>query len=295
MNKWIIITDSCSDLSKEYREKYGIDYVKLSYSFDGRQVDADLDWPEISAPEFYNIIRNGTRIISSQATTVSYVNTFEKYAKQGYDILYIGCSSALSGSVIQSYPARDEVMAKYNNKIFCIDALISSHGQALLCVVAAELKEGGATIDEVAEWVEKNKLCVHQEGSVDKLIYLKQAGRVSATSAFFGGLLNIKPIIISDAKGANVAVEKVKGRLNSIKRAVERVMENWVDCAHQKVFIGHADCIEDAKIIEAELRKALGDKRVDIHIDYIGPAVGASVGPGMFGIYYFGIPETMNA
>lgn len=295
MNKWVIVTDSCSDLSKEYREKYGIDYAKLSYSFDGRQVVADLDWPEISAPEFYDIIRNGTRIISSQATTVIYVELFEKYAKEGYDILYIGCSSALSGSVVQSYLARDEVIAKYGNKIICIDALISSHGQALLCVVAAELKEGGATIDEVADWVEKNKLCVHQEGSVDKLIYLKQAGRVSATSAFFGGLLNIKPIIISDAKGANVAVEKVKGRLNSIKRAVERVMENWTDCEHQKVFIGHADCIDDAKIIEAELRKALGDRKVDIHIDYIGPAVGASVGPGMFGIYYFGTPETLNA
>lgn len=136
---------------------------------------------------------------------------------------------------------------------------------------------------------------MHQEGSVDKLIYLKQAGRVSATSAFFGGLLNIKPIIISDAKGANVAVEKVKGRLNSIKRAVERVMENWVDCPYQKVFIGHADCIEDAKIIESELKKALGDRRVDINVDYIGPVVGASVGPGMFGIYYFGVPETLNA
>lgn len=295
MKKWVLITDSCSDLSKEYREKYGIDYVKLSYSFDSRQVSADLDWPEISAPEFYDIMRNGTRIISSQAPTVKYVELFEKYAKEGYDILYIGCSSALSGSVVQSYPARDEVMAKYGNKIICIDSLISSHGQALLCVVAAELKEGGATIDEVADWVEKNKLCVRQEGSVDKLIYLKQAGRVSATSAFFGGLLNIKPIIISDAKGANVAVEKVKGRLNSIKRAVERMMENWVDCAHQKVFIGHADCIEDAKIIEAEVRKALGDRRVDIHIDYIGPAVGASVGPGMFGLYYFGTPETLNA
>lgn len=295
MKKWVIITDSCSDLSKEFRDKYGIDYVPLHYSFDGRQVVASLDWEEISAPEFYNIMRNGTRIISSQATTIQFKEKFEEYAKEGYDILYIGCSSKLSGSIVQSYPARDEVMAKYGNKIICIDALISSHGEALLCVVASELKEGGASIDEVAEWVENNKLTVHQEGSVDKLIYLKQAGRVSASSAFFGGLLNIKPIIISDAKGANVAVEKVKGRLNSIKRAVERVMENWVDCAHQKIFIGHADCIEDAKIIEAELRKALGDKRVDINIDYIGPCVGASVGPGMFGIYYFGIPETLNA
>ena len=295
MKKWVIVTDSCSDLNKEMREKYNIDYARLTYSFDGRQVVADLDWPEISAHEFYDIIRGGTRIISSQASTRTFCELFEKYAKDGYDILYIGCSSALSGSVVQSYPARDEIMNKYGNKIICIDSLISSHGQGLLCVVAAELKEGGATIDEVAEWVEKNKLTVNQEGSVEKLIYLKQAGRVSATSAFFGGLLNIKPIIISDAKGANVAVEKVKGRLNSIKRAVERLMENWVDCEHQKIFIGHADCLEDAKIIEAEIRKALGDKRVEICIDYIGPCVGASVGPGMYGIYYFGKEVTLNA
>lgn len=295
MNKWKIVTDSCSDLSKATRDKYDIDYARLTYSFDGRQVVADLDWPEISPKEFYDIIRNGTRIISSQASTLTFIELFEKYAKEGYDILYIGCSSALSGSVIQSYPARDEVMAKYGNKIICIDSLISSQGQAILCTVAAEMREKGMSIDEVASWIEENKLCVRQEGSVDKLIYLKQAGRVSATSAFFGGLLNIKPIILSDAKGANVAVEKVKGRYNSIKRAVERMMEAWVDCEYQRIHIGHADCIEDAKIIEDEIRKALGDKKVEIVVEYIGACVGASVGPGMFGIYYFGQRETLNA
>lgn len=295
MKKFIIITDSCSDLEKELRDQYDIEYIPNTYSFDGRSVVADLDWKEVSVKEFYDLMRNGTRILTSQVTANQYREVFENAIKEGYDILSISCSSALSSGVKASYLIRDELLEKYPEaKIICIDSLMSCSGLGLLCISASKLRSEGKTIEEVASWVEENKLNMHQEAVADKLIYLKRAGRVSAASAFFGGLLNIKPIIISDVRGRNAAVEKVKGKKASFIRLCERIKERITNAHDQEVVIGHADCLEDAlELKELILEKV--DSSLNIRISYIGPMVGASVGPGTMGIYFYGVEETYDS
>lgn len=295
MKKFIIITDSCSDLEKELRDQYDIEYIPNTYSFDGRSVVADLDWKEISVKEFYDLMRNGTRILTSQVTANQYREVFENAIKEGYDILSISCSSALSSGVKASYLIRDELLEKYPEaKIICIDSLMSCSGLGLLCIRASKLRSEGKTIEEVASWVEENKLNMHQEAVADKLIYLKRAGRVSAASAFFGGLLNIKPIIISDVRGRNAAVEKVKGKKASFIRLCERIKERITNVDYQQVVIGHADCLEDAlELKELILEKV--DSSLKVRISYIGPMVGASVGPGTMGVYFYGVEETYDS
>ena len=113
------------------------------------------------------------------------------------------------------------------------------------------LRKEGKSIEEVASWVQDNAKYINQEGSVDKLSYLKQAGRVSAAAAFFGGLLNIKPLIISDVHGYNVAVEKVKGRKASIDRTIERVVDFYTGTEIPFVCINHTECIDVALWISA--------------------------------------------
>ena len=150
------------------------------------------------------------------------------------------------------------------------------------------MRAEGKCIEEVADWLVQNRKTVNQECTVDKLSYLKQAGRVSAASAFFGGLLNVKPIIISDVNGQNVAVEKVKGRKTSIMRIVERFKAEYIDLPYQKIQVVHADCIDEAMLLKEELAKIVPDKKEQIYIDYIGPIVGASTGPGTMGVYFLG-------
>ena len=131
------------------------------------------------------------------------------------------------------------------------------------------------------------------EGTVEKLIYLKRAGRVSSFSAFFGDMLNIKPIIIADALGRNYALEKIKGRKNSLQRIAKRVADTFEEVPYQKMFISHADNLEDANLLKSYVIESLG-KEVDIHIGYVGACIGATVGPGMIGIYYYGKKVTVN-
>lgn len=294
MKKFVIITDSCSDLEKDLRIKYDIDYVPMHYRIDDKDYVASLDWEELSAPDFYNVMREGKRIYTAQVNAIDYQEKFESYIKKGFDVLYISCSSALSASVKSSYQVRDELLAKYpESKIICIDGLNSCSGLGILCIKASELRSEGKTIEEVADWVSAHRKIMHQEATVDKLTYLKQAGRVSATSAFFGGLLSVKPIIISDVNGQNVSVEKVKGRKVSLARLAERTKERYIAHPFQRVHIGHADCLEEALELKKLVIEAIGD--IDIHVCYIGPIVGASVGPGTLALYFFGTEETHDS
>ena len=295
MKPFIIISDSCCDLTKELRQQYEIEYVPMHYVYDGNDYLADLDWTEEDRVKFYSLMRNGKRITTAQVALSDYIKAFEQALENGYDVLSISCSSGLSASVLASYNARDEVLKKYpDGKIICVDSLNSCHGLGIMCLTAAEMRKAGKTLDEVAAWLEAHKLKVHQECTPEKLTYLKQAGRVSAASAFFGGLLNIKPLIISDAKGRNLAVEKVKGRQASLERLAERMQADFANVEHQKIHIVHADCPEGAEALKKEIIARLPEWENKIQTSWIGPIVGASCGPGTVAVYFFGNQVTQG-
>lgn len=296
MAKYVIITDSSSDLTAEYRERYQIDYVPNRFCYKDKEYDADLDWKSVPMDEFFDYLRAGNRVLTSQISSVACKETFEKWLKEGYDVLSISCTSALSATAKVFFHTRDELQSQYpDRKIISIDSTISSGGLCMLCIKAAMLREEGKSIEEVAAWVEANKRRVHQEGSVDNLSYLKRAGRVSAVSAFFGGLLHIKPMIIADVHGYNVAIEKVKGRKTSIERTVERVVEGYNPTDYPDIFVQHTVCQEDAKTIKAMLMERLGLSEEKIHIGPVNTVMAASVGPGMFGVYFFGDEVTYDS
>ena len=155
---------------------------------------------------------------------------------------------------------------------------------------ASKMRSEGTPIEEVAEFLEKNRNCVNQSAFVEKLEYLRRAGRVTASSAFFGNLIGIKPLLISDAKGQNYAIKKVKGMQKTMEEAVALVKERIIEAEDQIIYISHADSKENAETIGEMVKEATGCK--GIFIDYMGPIVGASVGPGTMSIYYVGQEET---
>lgn len=289
MSSFQIISDSSCDLVKEIREKYDIDCISNRFFYKGEECDGNPDWTAVSIKDFYDYMREGNRITTSQISVSDCTEAFEKALKQGKDVLSLSCPGVLSSTVRVCYHVRDTLQEKYpDRKIICIDTAISSAGLGILCLKAAEFRDQGKGVEEVAEWIEKNKNFINQEGTVDKLSYLKQAGRISATSAFFGNMFNIKPLIISDVHGYNVAIEKVKGRKASLDRTAERVKENYTGEFYKDIFIHHTDCEQTA----LELKQALVDimdlEEENIHIGNINAVIGASVGPGMIGVYFCG-------
>ena len=292
MRDFKIIADSCSDLSAENRKKYDIDYALMNFVYDGNEYIASLDWEEYSPREFYDLMRNGKIVKTTQVPGERFIETFNKYVEEGKDVLYLACSSGLSGSISTATMIGKEIMEQHPEaKIICIDTLISGMGQGMICVKAAEMKAEGKSIEEIAEWIETNKLCFNQFGTVEKLDYLRRAGRVKAAAAFFGNIFGVKPIIISDTKGNNFAMKKVKGRKASFAELVSQMKDVIINPEEQIIYLDHADCMEDALIVKEMILNEIKCK--DVYISYIGPTVGASVGPGTIIIYCYGKEVTV--
>lgn len=290
MRKITIITDSCSDLNSEIRRKYNIDYLEMRILFENKDIPASLDWEHIPAKTFYDEMRSGTMFKTSQAIKEQYYDKFEEEIKKGNDVLSISCSSALSSSYYGSIKACEELKEKYPDaKVFCVDSRNSSLGLGLMCIDASMMRENGKTVEEIFEYLEAHKQEVNQIGTVEDLAYLKRAGRVTAASAVFGSLLKIKPLIISDTLGQNVAVKKVRGRAASLKAIVEMVKETYDNPDNKMLGISHADCLAEALELKNMIIEAVpATQKCEFLIDYIGPIVGASVGPGTVIVYYYG-------
>lgn len=296
MRDFVIVSDSCCDLDANLRKRFGIEYIPMRIIYGEKDIPASLDWEQITSKQFYDLMRNGVRIHTAQITTDEYKEVFTKYLSEGRDVLYIACSSALSSSYRSSLPARDAVnAAAAEGKVICIDSRNACLGLGMICMTASDLRAEGKSIDETADYIEAHKQEVNQFATVENLNYLKRAGRVSTTSAVFGGLLQVKPIIISDADGQNVAVEKVKGRKNSMVRLADMFKEAYRENPHQRVCVVNADAPEAAEELKALVVERMPDKNIEVITAGIGPIIGATTGPGTLGIYSYGKEVTYRA
>ena len=288
MRKVKVIADSCADLNVEQLNKYGIAFAKMSTSCDGVESVATLTWTEDEVHALYNKMRDGKRIITAQVSVEEFGRIFEEYLKQDMDIVYIGCSSKQSGSVNTGFVTAKKLMEKYEGStIICIDSLNASMGEGMLAIEAAKLANDGASATEIEAHILAIRKKVNQYVTVHSLDALKRAGRVKGSAAFFGNLMGVKPIIIADANGDQAAYKKVKGRQKSFEEIVAMLKSTIIEPEKQTIYLTHADCSKDeidglVELIKREI------PCIDVEIGYIGPIIGASIGPDAVGIWGFG-------
>ncbi len=293
MAKLSIFIDSTGDLPRDLRDAYDIDYCPMVVTVDGKEVVASLDYDQgYSLKAFYDVMRQGRRIFTSQVPDNVFREKFTAALEQGNDVLYIACSSKLSASVLAGEKVAVELRKAFpKNKIVCFDSKISCYGQGEMAIKASEMRKEGKSLDEIVAWLDANKFKFNQFATVASLSYLKQAGRVSATSAFFGNIFGVKPILISDRLGQNLAVDKVKGTKVSLSTVARLAVEAGEDLSGKTIYIGHADDETAAQFVVSEIeRLAPGTKT---YVGPIGPIVGASTGPGTIGVYVFGKEVTL--
>ena len=288
MRKIKIITDSCSDLTPELLEKYDIDYAKMNTVYNGVTKPADLSWTEEEVHALYKIMRDGDRVTTTQVPVDEFDRVFRKYLDAGYDIVYIACSIKQSGSVNTAKVLAGELLKEYPGaKISCIDSLHASMSEGLLAIEASKYAQTGASVEEITSYIEEKRKYLYQFVTVHTLEFLRRAGRVKGSAAFFGNLLGVKPIIMADADGVQAAYKKVKGRANSLKEIVNLIKEHIIDPEEQTIYIAHADCApEEVGMIKQLVKEQIPCK--DIYVGYIGPIIGASIGPDAVAILAFG-------
>ena len=281
------VTDSCSDLTLELVKEMGLDVIPLSVEIEGTSYFHYPDERALKIKDFYGMLRDKKIAKTSLINAGQFLEFFEPYLKLGEDILYVAFSSALSGTYQSSLIAREELLEKYpERKIYCVDSKSASMGQGLLIYLAFDLIKQGKKIEEVASWIEFNRLKIVHLFTVDDLGTLKRGGRLSDTQAFLGSLLKIKPILHVSDEGKLVPIKKARGRAFSLEQMVLMIQDHIKEPESQTIFISHGDCIEEAKEVGQMIKSKYGVK--EIIYNTIGPIIGAHSGPGTIAVFFIG-------
>ncbi len=282
-----IITDSCANLTDKQIADYGVEILSLKYYIEGREFNSYIPGKKTDLSETYKLLREKAMITTSLATREDCDKTIKPILENGEDALIIAFSSGLSGTYQNIMLAAEDYKELFpERKIIVVDSLCASLGEGMAVHYAVKLKNEGKSMEEVAEWLEKNKLSICHIFTIEDLFFLKRGGRLSGTSAVFGTLLGIKPMLHMEDDGKLYVTGKVRGRAASLENLINSLNEQGENIAEQDIFIVHGDCENEANYVADEIKKRYGVK--NIVINYIDPVIAAHAGPGTLAVFFLG-------
>ncbi len=285
--RYRILTDSTGDLTPELVQELDLTVIPMEFTVDGKSYRNYPDGHEMSAKDFYDLLRAGKTSTTAQINSHEFTEWADPILQAGEDLLYIAFSSGLSGTCQSALLAKQELSEKYpDRKFLVVDSLCASMGEGLLVYYAAKMQQEGKSIDEVYQWLQENKLHLCHWFTVDDLNHLKRGGRVSSAAALFGTMLGIKPVLHVDDAGHLIPVAKIRGRKQSLDSLVAHMEETVTEPEKQVIFISHGDCLQDAQYVADKIREKWKVK--DIVLNEIGPVIGTHSGPGTVALFFLG-------
>lgn len=280
MSKFIISVEATADLTQELLKKYDIRSADMNFSID--EVEYSTKDKNMTVTEFYNKMKSGSKTSTSQINTFQAKEYFEELLKEGKDILHISFSSALSGMCEAMKKSAEELNATHENKIKVVSSLTASMGQGLLAILCAEKADEFNTIEELENYCESIKMNIDHLFVVDSLKYLSRTGRVSKVTAAIGTVLQIKPILHVDNEGHLTSFAKVISRKKSINALAEKTATKK-NSLTDKIFICHANCLDEATIVQALIEEKL---KIKAEIMDLGYVIGCHSGPGTLAVFF---------
>lgn len=285
---YIITTDSNTELPLAIAKKYNVTYVPMDYLLDDKEYFYDLG-ENTDFKAFFGAVRSGKLPTTSTYPPQYYVELWQPILESGKDVLHLGFSSQLSAAYRNLSEARDMLNEEFGprgRKVETIDLLSISGGAALLVYKALQMKEAGAPLDEVADWVRNNATRAQHWFMVNDLNHLRRGGRLSTTTAIVGSVLNVKPILIITREGKVIAYDKVMGRRKAINYLADKAREYAEDAENNACIILHADCPEEAEELRGLVETVAHFK--EVYVQYIGPVIGTHAGPDAMAICFMG-------
>lgn len=279
-----IITDTCCDYPEKMYAQQDLDVVSLSVLYQGKSY---TKYTEQWLKDMFDGLRSGAKATTSAANPQDWAQVIEPVLKSGQDALVLPFSSGLSGTYQSAVIAAEDLREAYpDRKIRVVDTLCASLGQGLLVWYACKKRDAGMSLDDLAAWCEEYRYKLCHWVTVDDLMYLKRGGRISATTAVLGTMLQIKPLIHMNDEGKLINVGKCRGRKAAIKAIADKMGETGLPGENETVFICHGDCKEDADYLAKLVKEQYGVKNVFIY--YVGAVIGSHSGPGTLSLFYLG-------
>ena len=236
----------------------------------------------ISSENFYKAMREDKKVSTSLVNEYDAKQFLEKLLQEGYDIVHIGFSRNLSGTYNNFLSATEELNKQYDNRIRLVDSLSACIGQGFIAILASEYNDGSKSLDEVASYAKDVSAHMSHVFIVDHLKYLARTGRISKLTAGIGTLLQIKPVLHADDEGKLTNIQKVISRKKSIQVLADKV-KNTKNNISDKIFIAHANCIDDATMLANNIEQSLSIKPIIVDMSVI---IGCHTGPGALAVFY---------
>lgn len=282
-----LFTDSFSNLPGRLLRSLNIRVLPSSFLMDGEPMHYDGDIEAFDAGAYYDGMRQGKRITTSLTNSKQFMEYFRPILQQGKDVLYVGLSSGISGTVQSAMLAARELIEEFPQRVVrIVDSLGAGLGTGILTCRGADLREEGKSVDETADLLDQEKKRLCEFFTVGDLTYLKRTGRVSAATAALGNVLNIKPLLYGDNEGHIVSCAKCRGRKKAIDAIVEKYRTKAVNPQNNRVAISHGDCLEEAQELAERVCRIAKPK--ELILCPHEPLTGSHVGPGMLALFFFG-------
>ncbi len=281
---------STAYLSKEHFEARDIHYVCFHYQIDGKEYPDDLG-QSIPFDEFYNRMRNGADTKTAQVNVGEYVDYFTPFLENGQDIVHVSLSSGISGSVNAARSAASVLRERYpGRKIYIVDSLGASSGYGLLMDTAAAKRDEGLSAEELAQWIEDNRLKLHHWFFSTDLTFYVRGGRISKASGWFGTVLKICPLLNMDNLGRLIPRYKIRTKKKVIEAIVQQMeahAQNGRDYSG-KCFISMSACLEDAQAVAQKVEERFPKLDGKVLINSVGTTIGSHTGPGTVALFFWG-------
>lgn len=290
MNQSFILScESTVDMPFSTVNSRGIPVIFYSYNIDGKEYTDDMLRDKNALPNFYKMLNSGKLPTTTQLNEFQYTEFFDEQLQKG-DLLHICLGTGMTKSYQNAVSAAKELHLKYpERKIEIVDSLCSSSGYGMLVDYAADMRDNGADISEITNWLLQNRKNIHHQFFSTELKHFRRSGRMSGPTAMLATVLNICPIMRLNDEGKIIAYGKVRGKKNAVKTTVE-TMESHAKCGknyNEKCYICHSQCIEDAEILRSEILKNFPNLK-EIPIFDIGTIIASHCGPGTVAVFFLG-------
>lgn len=279
----VLIIDADGELWYTRQEELGVECISMPYTYNDNEYYYDLG-KNTDFKKFYQAIRDGAIPKTMALNPQEYYEIIEKHYAAGNDVLYVSFSHAMSGTFNHLNTALNMLAEKYpERKTTVFNTNSISLGAGIQMEYAAELKNKGASDEEILAFLKEftNRSVVYFV--VDDLMHLKRGGRLSGFAAFAGTLLSLKPILTIDAEGKLGVLEKIAGKKKAIRSIADKVNKTLTGLEY-RVYVLDADCPADGDMLADLIKQAHPD--ANIIRQTIGPVIGAHCGPGTVGVIF---------
>jgi DegV family protein with EDD domain len=285
---------STTDMPFEYYQKRNVPFVCFHFVLDGKEYPDDLG-KSVPIDVFYRKIAAGALPTTSQVNVQEFIGFFEPYLAQDLDVLHISLSSGLSGAYHSAILAAEQLRQKYpDRRILIVDSRGASSGSGLLVDLAADLRDSGASLDEVYDWIERNKLNIHHWFFSTDLAHYRRGGRISAASATMGTILGICPLMNMNHEGKLIPQSKIRGKKKVIFEIVRKMEEHAQNGNNYsgKCFISNSACYDDARKVADLIEERFPKLDGKVMINNVGTVIGSHTGPGTVALFFIGDQRT---